>query len=793
MFSLLPFPRDELFIGREDELRALEHFLLLPNIHQRMAIHGLGGCGKSALALEFAYRALANHARRLVFWVPALSQESFELAYREIGIRLCIPGVTDDNADVKILVKEALSSAKLGEWLMIVDNADNTEVLLRTTTINSTLARLSDYLPYSTNGAILFTTRSRKAAGELVPSKVLELKDLGKVESKKLLTRRIREQALLNDDANINTLLEMLTYLPLAIVQAAAFINNNSITVSDYITLFEQSGAEIELFSEHFKDPSRYQDVDSTIAKTWHISFDQMRKQDPLAAEFLSFMACIDRINIPQSLLPSRESLVQQAKALGTLMGYAFITEKQQTVQEPGQERFFNMHRLVHLASRWWLDGYGERARWAGIAASRLEALVPYGGDEVKEEWIRYFSHATYVAGLVGAVDESARASLLTRVGCCQGDLGQYSAAEITYRQVLSLREKVLGVEHLDTLSIMSNLVWVLESQGKYNEAELLCRQALAIYKKLLGDEHPDTLSSMNYLALLLARQGNYDQAESMHRQTLVIQEKVLGIEHLDTLASMNNLAGVLDDQRKYDKAESIYSHTLGIHEKVLGVEHVRTLMNMNNLAVVLNKQGNYDKAELMYRRSRATCQKMLGTKHPNTLIIMSNLALLFGNQGKFDEAESMHRQILATRKKVLGVNHPDTLRSLSFLAGLLGNQGKYDEAESMHRQILATREKVLGVNHPDTLSSLSCLASLLENQHYYDESTVLYKRACAGYSATLGEAHPTTRACRERFSSMLSSQKRQNDFPLETVRRGADGQKGKGSRLSRALAKMRI
>jgi hypothetical protein len=98
-------------------------------------------------------------------------------------------------------------------------------------------------------------------------------------------------------------------------------------------------------------------------------------------------MACIDRIDIPQSLLPPRGSLVQQVKALGTLVGYAFITERQQTVQELDKERFFDMHRLVHMASAWWLDGHDERATWAGRALARLEELVPHGGHERKATW----------------------------------------------------------------------------------------------------------------------------------------------------------------------------------------------------------------------------------------------------------------------------------------------------------------------------------------------------------------------------------------------------------------------
>ena len=349
-----------------------------------MTLHGLGGCGKSALAIEFAYRALATHAR-LVFWVPAINEVSFELAYRDIGVRLRIPGINDDNTDVKRLVLETLDSERVDQWLMIVDNADDHEVLLGGTNSSSKTARLYDYLPRSDRGRILFTTRSRKVAGALTPSSILGLNDMAKAEARQLLALRLTTQALQNGESAVDELLKMLAYLPLAIVQAAAFMNNNDISVPSYISLFRQTGTETELFDQHFYDSSRYEALDSTITKTWHISFNQIRKQDSLAAEYLSFMACINRVNIPHSLLPPGDSIVQQKKALGTLTGYAFITERSKILQESEGDRFFDMHRLVHMASICWLERYDQRAAWVDGAVARLVKLVPYGGHENKD------------------------------------------------------------------------------------------------------------------------------------------------------------------------------------------------------------------------------------------------------------------------------------------------------------------------------------------------------------------------------------------------------------------------
>ena len=468
--------------------------------------------------------------------MPAISRESFELAYRDIGILLRIPGITDDNADVKRLVKEELDKDDSCEWLMIVDNADDPQVLTGHLTGNATSSRLMDYLPRRDRGAILFTTRGRKAAYSLTESDVLKLEDLDKPQSRQLMAQRITNKALLSDEKAVDKLLTLLTNLPLAIVQAVAYINSNDIPVSEYVSLFQRANSEAELFSEHFEDPNRYREMESTIAKTWHMSFNQIRRQDPLAADYLSFMACIDRINIPESLLPVKGSESQRIKAIGTLTGYAFITERRQGLLQLQGQKFFDVHRLVQLASVWWLEEHSERTTWVEKAAFRLGELLPYGGHDKREVWVNYLSHAIHLAGSQSALADTARAELLDRVGWCQETLGQYSAAETTHRQVLSLREWSLGSEHTLTLTSMNQIGVALRGQGRYEAAERMHEQTLARWEKVLGPQHPDTLTSMNNLAGVLDSQGKYKEAELMGRQTLARREKVVVMDDDDGL-----------------------------------------------------------------------------------------------------------------------------------------------------------------------------------------------------------------------------------------------------------------
>lgn len=173
----------------------------------------------------------------LVFWVPAINRETFDVAYREIGNLLRIPGITDNNADIKQLAKDSLNSGGYSDWLMAVDNADDPKILLEGKSDGPQSGRLYDYLPHCSQGSILFTTRGRKAAERMTPGNALELEDMSKVDAKQLVTRRILKTAILNDRSGTDKLLELLTYLPLAIIQATAFIKSNQISISDFLTI----------------------------------------------------------------------------------------------------------------------------------------------------------------------------------------------------------------------------------------------------------------------------------------------------------------------------------------------------------------------------------------------------------------------------------------------------------------------------------------------------------------------------------------------------------------------------
>jgi tetratricopeptide (TPR) repeat protein len=244
---------------------------------------------------------------------------------------------------------------------------------------------------------------------------------------------------------------------------------------------------------------------------------------------------------------------------------------------------------------------------------------VPYGGQKRKEVWGVYLPHRMYTAGLVDIIGGATSASLLERLGRCQERLGRYAPAEASHRKASSLRKEVLGPEHPDTLTSISNLAGVLVLQGKYEDAETINRQTLALREKVLRREHPDTLTSTSNLALVLGSQGKYEDAETMNRKTLARREKVLGFEHSDTLTSMNNLAGVLNRQGKYEDAETMNRKTLAQREKVLGLKHPDTLISVYCLAYLLAKQHRVNKSLILYQRASSGYNTTLRRDHPTT------------------------------------------------------------------------------------------------------------------------------------------------------------------------------
>jgi tetratricopeptide (TPR) repeat protein len=685
-----------------------------------------------------------------VLWAHASNTARLEQSFREIAELVKVRGRKDPQADVFKLVHDWLRSEKNGRWLLVLDNADDAAVLSPTDG-GALQQHLSRYIPTSRHGSVLVTSRTKRAAMQVVEdSDIIPIEPMHDAAAHALLRKKLRDAD--EEDDSIAKLAATLDHMPLALVQAAAYIRERAprCSMRQYLEEYRQSDSKkTSLLNREAGHLRRDAAASNSVLITWQISFDHIRSTRQSAAGLLSLMSFFDRQGIQEALLRGQSSTADDGfeEDVLALRDYSFVTVTRDAST-------FEMHSLVQLATRTWLENEGQLDRWREQFISNLCAELPTGEYENWEKCQALFPHA--------------QAALAQRP-----------------KDSKSLKEWAL---------LLYKGAWYAWQRGRASEAEEIAVISMEVRSEVLGEDNAETLDSMGMVGLARQLEGKYEEAEAMHRQTLARYEKVLGREHPNTLGSMNNLAGVLNSQGKYEEAEAMNRQTLARSEKVLGHEHPDTLTSMNNLAGVLNRQGKYEEAEAMHRQTLARSEKVLGHEHPDTLGSMNNLAGVLNRQGKYEEAEAMHRQTLARREKVLGHEHPSTLGSMNNLAGVLDSQGKYEEAEAMYRQTLARMEKVLGPEHPDTLTSVYCLAYLLAHQHRYNESLPLYERACAGHQAVLGKDHPTTHACHQHYADALASHKQHQLAVSPTIADSTQSARiGKGSKLLRGLAKIGI
>ncbi|KAN0070835.1 hypothetical protein V8E54_011000 [Elaphomyces granulatus] len=575
-----------------------------------MAITGLGGVGKTQIALELAYRVRDKTPECSIFWIPSTSIEKIEQAYMNIGEYLGLRDVTP--AEMKMRVKTHLSSDEAGSWLLIIDNADDMNIWV---TSDGSSPALKTYVPQSKCGFVLFTTRNGQLATRLVGPEVISISQMNEKMATDLLRASLIDRDLVNDHQSTTELLHQLSCLPLAIIQAASYINETEISIGTYLSLLQRQEDEtVELLNQDFEDEWRYAETNNAVAITWLVSFHQIQRLNQLAADYLSFMSCIDPRDIPQSLLPPDSSQVKQQSALGLLMAYSFIT------RQPG-DNTVSLHRLVHLATRNWLRNGGMLEQWMVSTGRRLRDVFPSAKHENRILWREYLPHALFI-----------------------------------------LESKEFQNDTLDREHLVQKVARCLYSDGRYHQAGALFEEVFEKKSKRLKNDDEEMLNCMMQMASTYRHQGRWTEAEKLFVQVMETSKTVLGPEHLDTLCSMACLAATYRGQGRLTEAEKLGVQIVKTCKRVLGPEHPHTLCDMNDLASTYRGRGRWTGAEKLRVRVMETSKTVLGPEHPSTLCSMNNLASTYRNQGRWTEAEKLHVQVVVTKKMVLGPEHPDTL-----------------------------------------------------------------------------------------------------------------------------------
>lgn len=573
---------------------------------------------------------------------------------------------------------------------MVVDNADDMQLFVPQVDESGKSPFANDYnlgqfIPDCIHGTVLITTRNMQVGSRLTKGKrPIEVGKMDEHESTQLLRRGLQQ-----GDETLQDLLQLssrLEFLPLALVQASAFIQENCITVAEYLELLNGNEDDVvELLSEEFEAVGRDPDTPRPVAQTWMLSFRQIKRQHPFAGELLSLMSLFDRQAIPLEFLEfygegkkRAESNIkmQLVKALGVLKAFCFIRA------ERGGD--YTMHRLVQLVTRTWLTRESTMTAFAREALLAVSEFYPYGTFEDIATCTAYLAHATSVLRvqrIESEEDTLLRASMLHRLGGYFLYQDQYAKAEKFQEECVTIRTRLLGDDHPETLVVMSDLACTLGGQNRLDEAEALEACIMESWKRNHGEEYHKTLDAMSNLAATINSQSRPEEAEVLNRHVMEVRKRILGEEHSDTLLSMNNLASTISTQGRHEEAIEMHRHVLAIQSRIRGYEHPDTLLSMGNLARSLFCQGDLEEAEELQKQVMDTGKRVLGKEDPMTLLSMQRLADTWKVMGELCEPDmpirvevlgdalGLYKDCARLYNQVLGPDHADTQGACTGLA----------------------------------------------------------------------------------------------------------------------------
>jgi len=675
----IPYLRNIYFTGRDDTLRKIsERFTDGQAISLTQSITGLGGLGKTQIALEYAYRYCSKY--NCIWWVPSETEATMLTAYRNFAHKMKL--VSDqEQDDYEVIINKVLTWMDThSKWLFIYDNADN-------------ISADTKWWPRNNRENILITTRNRRGyIGE-----PLNISEFTKDEAAAFFEKRTGIEGN-RDDALV--LSERLGYLPLALEQAAAYIRNTGCTYAKYITLLEKYGLKL---LERIDGVIAYK---QPVTVTWQISIDMINNE--AAQQIMYLCAYLASDGIDAEIFTENKDLLSEllkeelSDELAALDIWSELTKYSLLGQQDGA--LYSMHRLLQEVVR---DKVKDDPQWARYCLAVMYEIHEFT-YETQARFISLLPHVkSFVTNsesiLTDDEEQKAIAYLCMVSGSGEDDLANYPQALEWYFKASAIREKVLGLEHTDTAISYNNIGVVYDNQSEYDNALEWYFKALAIYEKILGLEHPNTATSYNNIGMVYYRQGDYDNALQWYFKALPIREKVLGLEHPDTATSYNNIGMVYYRQGDYDNALQWSFKALTIKEKKLGLEHPSTATSYNNIGGVYDSQGEYDNALQWYFKALAIREKKLGLEHPSTATSYNNIGNVYKRQGEYDNALQWYFKDLAICEKKLGLEHPDTATSYNNIGSVYDSKGEYDNALQWYFKALAIYEKKLGTNHPST------------------------------------------------------------------------------------------
>ncbi|WP_433180655.1 tetratricopeptide repeat protein [Actinoallomurus sp. CA-150999] len=681
------------------------------------ALAGMGGTGKSTVALQVAEAALAED--RPVWWVPGVDAASLTSTLLGLAQALgadaaAVEAARAGRADACDVLWEQLE-ARPG-WVLVIDNADDLRVL------GVAGRRVRDgngWVRGSRAGLVIVTSRNGDMrrwgrAVELHPVGWLSDEDGGRV----LLD--LAPQA--GDRADAEALSERLGGLALALHHAGSQLGSPfsaTRTFAGYHAALEAEGPAVWEPPEAADEPDGDREV---VTRTWEVSLEQLARAGvPQARGLLGVLARFaGAVPIPTGGLDHQvlgrvcENAGSATVAVGleALLSVGLIQMNASPGAVPVQASSANtvtLHPLVTETVRHQL-GSGIAGRMATIVAVELLAAAT---DELNSQdprdwpvWSTWLPHLEELLTTTSTqLEEPSLATLASAAANAAMTLlwaGSYTASRTVAETALQHTQR-LGTDHRATIQLRKQQAGAYSFSGDPAKAERLFRDLLQTLERVLDPDHPVTLTTRYEIARMVAEQGNPAEAERLYRDLLQTLERVLDPDHPNTLNARSQIAWMVVERGNPAEAERLYRDLLQTEKRVLGPDHPVTLNTRGQIARMVAEKGDPAEAERLFRDLLPALERVLDPDHPVTLTARSHIARMVAVRGNPAEAERLFRDLIQTLERVLDPDHPVTLTTRYEIARMVAEQGNPAEADRLYRDLLQTEKRVLGPDHPNT------------------------------------------------------------------------------------------
>ena len=738
----VPQRRNPNFTGREELLDQL-HKSLTSGEHAALtqAIKGLGGVGKTQSAIEYAYRHAADY--ETVWWIRA--EDTATLAADFAALATPLELEEREAKDQRIIVEAVLRKLEhITKWLLVFDNVTAPEDVQK-------------YLPQGQTGHIIITSRYQTWRAHV---SALSLDVLEPDEAVDFLLKRTAQI----DREAAQKLAEELGYFPLALEQAGAYAETAAIPLTEYLELYLTRRQE--LWADQQPPPG----YEYTVATTWAVSLDAVRKESPAALDLLNLCAFLAPDNIPLDIIRDGakflpDSLADTAKdqmafhnAIGALLRYSLIKKDK-------DKDTISVHQLVQAVIRDRL-AEDEHKKWAAAAVEIVNKAYPQESDDVRTwtDCARLLPHAQTTTAYTEkyGVAAEATARLLNQCGVYLRGRALFAEAKKNLERALAMGEAAYGKNHPATAIRLNNLGGVLRELGDLAGAKKNFERALAIGIDTFGENHPKVALRLNNLGLVLKKLGDLAGAKNNFERALAIDEAAYGKNHPDVAIDLNNLGSVLQDLGDLVGAKENYERALEIGIDTYGENHPKVALRLNNLGSVLQDLGDLVGAKENYERALEIGIDTFGENHPKVALRLNNLGSVLQASGDLAGAKKNYERALAIDEATYGKSHPSVAIRLSNLGSVLQASGNLAEAKENFVRALAIAESTYGKNHPDVAIDLGNLGGVLRALGDLAGAKKNYERALAIFIEFLGEDHPKTKTIRENLEIVEKEIKKQ-------------------------------